>query len=482
MNDLRMLIARLGWPSTSARWWTMQELAARLGESVTKAETETSLLQLLRSRNLEAEVVEVLCIFWMAVKAFGYSPSIALTESILLPSPLSDLLVRSCGLSIQSNYENLEVAPENFNIPEDFDGVQGVDMPRIFRTSMNRLETYSKLPFVRQMAFEWAKNLAAYPDVPYQGDTGHFIRPLGDGFIGQLSARAALRAISAYLRTLAVAKQFWSMPPVLVDQRSLLALPIHPTLALLRPKCPNWLAVLTDFDGDNTQAIEVLLHTLFSCVEAAHPDGELIAFNSPVVMSMERCVEVSLVMWSQTSGSDVKDADLANHLASFWARGHALSSQAPNPLSTSTLVTPPTHEKLVNEDCKAWPLAGALDFDRISYLQHDLYPSRLFLPTMPGVDEVEITPHDGQLQAKVKDQVIAELCYWNAGWGSMRPRQFGGNCGTALISRGTAYREGTGAESKPLRTFYLWQVRTLRRSNAYGVFREALAVGTTFVS
>ena len=65
MNDLRMLIARLGWPSTSARWWAMQELAARLGESATKVETEYSLLQLLRSRKLEAEVVEVLCIFWI---------------------------------------------------------------------------------------------------------------------------------------------------------------------------------------------------------------------------------------------------------------------------------------------------------------------------------------------------------------------------------------------------------------------------------
>lgn len=480
MNDLRMLIARLGWPSTSARWWTMQELAARLGGSATKAETESSLLQLLRSRKLEAEVVEVLCIFWMAVKAFSYSPSIALTESILLPSPLSDLLVKNCGLPIRASYVDLGEAPEDFEPPDDFDGVQGVDLPRIFRTSMSRLETYSKLPFVRQMAFEWTKNRAAYPDAPYQGDPGYFIRPLGDGFISQLSARTALRAISAYLRTLAVAEHFWRMPTELVDQESLLALPIHPTLALLRPKRLNWLPALTDFDGD-TQAIETSLHTLLSRVETAHPGGELIAFNSPVVMSMERCVEVSLVRWSQTTSSDVKDADLATHLESFWARGQALSSQAPNPLCTTTLVTPPTHEKLVNEDCKAWPLAGTLDLDRIGYLQHDLYPSRLFLPTMSGVSEFEITPHNGQLQAKVKGQVIAELCYWNAGWGAVRPRRFGGNCGTALISRGTAYREGTGAESESLRAFYLWQVRTLHRSNSFDDLSETLTTGAMFI-
>jgi len=480
MNDLRMLLARLGWPSTSARWWTMQELAARLGESATKAETESSLLQLLRSRKLEAEVVEVLCIFWMAVKAFGYSPSIALAESILLPSPLSNLLVKNCGLPIRASYADLGEAPEDFEPPDDFDGVQGVDLPRIFLTSMSRLETYSKLPFVRQMAFEWANNRAAYPDAPYQGDPGHFIRPLGDGFIGQLSARTALRAISAYLRTLAVAEHFWRMPTELVDQESLLALPIHPTLALLRPKRLNWLPALTDFDGD-TQAIEASLHTLLSRVETAHPGGELIAFNSPVVMSMERCVEVSLVRWSQAINSDVEDADLAAHLESFWTRGPVLCSQTPDPLSTKTFVTPLNLEQLNEKASKAWPLAGTLDLDRIGYLQHDLYPSRLFLPMMPGVDEVEITPYNGQLQAKVKGQIIADLYYWNAGWDPARPSQFGGNCGTALISRSTAYRKGNSVKVEPLRSFYLWRVRTLQKNSSLNEFYDTLIVGTLFV-
>lgn len=481
MSDLRILITRLGWPSTSARWWTMQELAARLGEAATKAETECSLLQLLRSRKLEAEVVEVVCIFWMAVKAFGYSPSIVLAESIPLPSPLSDLLVKSCGLSIQASYAGLEEVLEDFEPPDDFDGVQGVDLPRIFRTSMSRLETYSELPFVRQMAFEWTKNRAAYPDAPYQGDPGYFIRPLGDGFVGQLSARAALRAISAYLRTLAVATHFWKMPSELANQKSLLALPIHPTLALLRPRRPNWFPAVTDFDGDTEEVIEASFRALLARVEAARPGDELISFRSPIVVSMERCVEVSLVRWSQTTNSNIEDVDLAAHLDSFWTHGQVLSSKASSPLSTTTVVVPSTLEQLMDEDCNAWPLAGTLDFERIGYLQHDLYPSRLLLPTMPGVNEVEITPYDGQLQAKVEGQVTADLCYWNAGWGPARPRQFRGNCGTALISRGTAYREGNGAGGSPLRAFYLWQVRTLHRSRGFDELSEVQAKGALFV-
>lgn len=151
MNNLRILIARLGWPATSARWWTIQELAARLGEPETKAETESSLLQLLRSRKLEAEVVEVLCIFWMAIKEYNYSPTTFLAENILLPSPLSTLLMKAFGLSIQLVNTNLELVPENFIIPDDFDSVQGIDLSRIFHTTISRLETFTRRPFVEQM-------------------------------------------------------------------------------------------------------------------------------------------------------------------------------------------------------------------------------------------------------------------------------------------------------------------------------------------
>lgn len=90
-------------------------------------------------------------------------------------------------------------------------------------------------------------------------------------------------------------------------------------------------------------------------------------------------------------------------------------------------------------------------------------------------------PHEGQLQIKVEDQVTANLSYWNAGWGPVRPRQFYGNCGTALISRGTTYRKNADAGGKPLRAFYLWQVRTLYRSNSFDKFSETLTTGVIFV-
>ncbi len=480
MDELRILIARLGWPSTSARWWTMQELAARLGEPGLRAETESALLKWLNTRKLEAEVVEVLCIFWIAAQAHGYSPTPQLVESVRRPSILSDLLLESLGLLAEGGDKGLEEVSEEFEIPQDFDSVQGSDLPRIFRTSMGELERYTRLPFVRQMAFEWMRNRAAYPDAPFQGDPWYFLRPLGDGFVGHLSFRTALRAISAYLRTLAVAAEFWAMPPHRADAEAILALPVHPTLALLKPRRPAWFPENADFDGDN-EAIEASLGTLIGRIQATRPGDELIAFSSPIVMSMERCVEVSIVRWSQVAGSMIADTDLARHLEIACNHGLMLRSTTSEPLSATTFLTLPQLDRLMEGECKAWPLAAPLGLDRLGYLQHDLYPARLFLPTLPDSGEAEIIPRNGQLEIKVHEQVVADFCYWNAGWGVARPMEFGGNCGTALISRGTGYREGPISMSGPVRSFYLWQVRTLHRGNTFDRFSQSLAMGAVFI-
>lgn len=480
MNDLYILIARMGWPAASARWWTMQELAGRLGDSTTVLETEIELLKLLHSCKLEAEAVEVLFISWMAAQEFGYSPSFELAESTLAPSLLSDLLLRSCGLLTQSKSMCLEEVLEDYEIPEEFFGVQGRDLPRIFLTSIEQLEAYSKLPFVRQMAFEWAKNRAAYPDAPLQRDLIHFMRTRGDGFMGPFSARPALRAISAYLRTLATANMFWNMPPRLVEQKSLLALPLHPTLAMLKPCRPEWFPNPTAFDG-SAETIEASIRTILASVEKNRPGDELIAFSSPIVMSAERCIEVSLVRWAKIPGGITADADIAAHLMSFWTHGTILLSHFQEPLSTTTIIKPPTLDQLIDIDCKAWPLAGTLDFERIGYLQLDLYPSRLFLPTMPNAEKIEITPNGRQLQVKYENQYIADFCYWNVGWEPVKPVQLGGNCGTALISHGTKYRESVDSDTWGQSNFYLWQVRSLHKKGHFENYNETLNVGTLFV-
>lgn len=480
MDDLRILIARLGWPSSSARWWTMQELAVRLGEPVSKAATEAALLELLVSRKLEAEVVEVLYIFWIAAHEHRYKACQALAGSIPKPSILSALLLESLGLWTDNPVTDLEAVADDFDIPQDFNGVQGADIPRIFRTTMADIERNTGFPFVRQMAFEWSVNSKAYPDAPFQGNPWHFTGPLGEGFIGHISSRAAIRMISAYLRTLSVAEKLWGMPPNLAEDMALLALPLNPTLALLRPMRPSWFPSQTDFDGNQT-AIAAAVRSLVEQAQVERPEDELIAFTSPIAISMERCIEVSIVRWNQVGGGCIPDENLAEHLQDYWSSGKMLHSHALDPLSTMTVLIPPACYAVTDKQSRAWPLTMALGIDRLGYLQHDLYPGRLFLPTMPGYDQLEVVPRYGYLEAKSDDEVVADLYYWNAGWGPVRPIQLDGNCGTALVSRGTAYRKLPGLADQMLRSFYLWRVRTLQRKYTYDSFDETLSFGVVFV-
>jgi hypothetical protein len=213
----------------------------------------------------------------------------------------------------------------------------------------------------------------------------------------------------------------------------------------------------------------------------ARPGDELIAFASPVVMSMERCVEVFVVRWAQAPGGSISDADLAEHLKSEWRSGRMLASGAPEPLSVTTTVVCPNPHELVDEKSRTWPLAKPLGLDRLGYLQRDMYPGRLFLPTMPGHRHLEVSPRDGHVEIKSGSDVVADLCYWNAGWGPVRPMQFDGNCGTALVSKGATYRTPSGAPVSEVRSFYFWRVRTLHRKSTFDRFDETLTFGVEFV-
>lgn len=480
MDDVRILIARLGWPTPAGRWWCIQELATKLGDPETAAETEAALLKLLHSRKLEAEVVEILCIFWTAASAHDCAPNAKLPARTPKPSLLSNLFLEALGFAAQALDADLKVAPKEFETPVDFDGVQGVDLARIFRTKLSKLERLTRLPLVRQMAFEWAQNQAAYPEAPLQGDFWHFARALGNGFVGPYSARAALRAISAYLRTLVVAEQLWGLPSNVVHHYSLMALPIHPTLAALRPSRPAWVPVQGDFCGA-ISSIEGILRDVVDRVAAERPGDELIAFSSPVEMTMARCVEVLLVRWIQAGDSEVAEQDLAVHLDSFWRDMPTLPSLPTKPLDRKTWLGAVSVDQLLDGPSASLPLAGRMDFDRMGYLQLNLYPYRLFVPTLHGAAQIEVRQVGTTLEFLEDERVVADYSHWNSGWGPVRPGALSGACGAALVSRGTTYREFPAAEEQVVRSFYLWQVRLLQRSNTHEAFDETLESGVFFV-
>lgn len=61
-----------------------------------------------------------------------------------------------------------------------------------------------------------------------------------------------------------------------------------------------------------------------------------------------------------------------------------LPSLPTKPLDRKTWLGTVTVDQLRDDPSASLPLAGQIDFDRMGYLQLNLYPPKLFVPTLHG--------------------------------------------------------------------------------------------------
>lgn len=477
--ELDLLVARLGWPIASTRWWSMQELSELLLSPELGAAVSARLLNELRSCRLEAEAVEVLCVFWMAVMR-GFAPPSGIADAVLRPSILASLLLEEMGLGL-SNSPNppLVAAPADFEIPSDFFDVQGSQVPRIYLTKLRWLESYSNLPFVHQCAFEWAANREEYPEAPFQGDLGYFIRPMGKGMTGTFTPRATLRMLSAYQRTLSVAQQHWRAPEELMRHFALDALPVDPTLAFLRPARPSWMPPLGLHINADDGAIETFIRETTQALEASHHGSLLLALITPTYVSREEIVELSVVRWQQWAETDVDANQLEARFQTRIENG-AFGRCKTDGISPRTALPISALSVVVDEETQAAPMAAVCGFDRVGYLQRDLYPDRLYYPVVTTpVASLLAEPMSAELSVCSDRGQMATLSYWNAGWGPVHPVAMGGLCGTALVGKSDHFQ--SDAVACPDRYFYLWTLRRFRKQDGYGDLTEEVRTGVVFV-
>ncbi|MFH0134023.1 multidrug DMT transporter permease [Variovorax sp. VaC1] len=467
-EDLEILIARLRWPVSATRWWVIQELAAFLLLPATCEEVSRRLLKELTRCRLEGEAVEILFIFWMAAKRGG-RPNAGLIPALTRPSLLAEVLLRDMGLTLHEQPNpSLQQSPDDFDAPAQFVDIQGVNVPRVYRTRLLQLERDTGLPFIRQCAFEWFKTEQTYPGAPLQGDLGHFVRPLGGNATGGLTSRATHRMTTAYQRTLAVARAFWGAPEKWTMILALAALPIDPTLAFLRSTRPRWLPPLGQGVGTRNRAVKAFIRDAIAGLSATHPGSVLLALVTPTYVSDNEIVEVSVVRWRQWGSTTVDAQDLAKRFHAQQIRGYYGACQASGCAQT-TSVPKVELERVLDPETNAAPMATVYGFGRIGYLQTDLYPNRLYYPIMTGIDGgLTVEPMEGNLKISSGHRQVATLNYWNAGWSPAHPTAMSGLCGTALI--GEAAPPQANGEQTPDRHFYLWRVMRLRRTASYESF------------
>ncbi|MGK5032893.1 ATP-binding protein [Janthinobacterium sp. MDT1-19] len=468
--ELEMLMLRLRWPIAATRWWAMQELASLLLSPSSHAEVCQRLLSELRLCRLEAETVELLSIFWMAFNR-GWVVVPDLGAAVRHPSLLTERLLDDMGQTPSSNItQSLKVAPRDFEVPIGFERVQGTSVPRIYLTLMNELEQQSNLPFTRQFAFEWSLTEAAYPDAPLQGDLVYFVRPAGDKATGGFACRTLLRMLTAFQRTLEVARKLWRMPNEIAFHYACYALPLEPTLAFLRPARPLWMPQLSlNVVKDNT-SVAAFINEAQSTLTVNNPGAVLLAMVTPVVVSAYEIIELSVVRWRMWGNRPIDADSLAARFDSR-QKHNVYGTFDAHAWGTRSHVSSLELDDVLDEETQSAPMATIHAVNRVGYLQKDLYPKRLYLPVITGHDgEVAVDPSAGELTVSIEGKLVATSVYWNAGWSPGHPTSISGLCGTALVGEvEEALKEG---DASPDGQFYLWTLTRLRRQSGYGAFDE----------
>jgi hypothetical protein len=465
--ELELLIVRLRWPVASARWWVMQELADLL---VTPALSDQVLARLtleLGECRLEAEAVEVLSIFWMAFHK-GWMPPKGLADAVLRPSMLTERLLADMKLAAQAAVmPPLVAAPDDYQVSEEFERRQGRDVPMIHYSTVKRLERRFGFPLVRQMAYEWDQSKDAYPDSPFQGDLAYFVRPAGDNGIGSFADRTSLRMITAFIRTMEVARSIWRAPDDLVLCFARRGIPLEPTLAFLRPSRPDWLPAMTLAVAQDAGSISGFIVDAHVALEAIEPQAALLALVTPLHVSNFEVVELTVVRWRRWGSKTFEASDLWERYSARQHRTYGALDSDEWGLQSSISSLP--LEQVVDEECNAAPMAAHLSMERIGYLQRDLFPERLFLPLVTGMTKGLIAqPSGGMLGITACGDTVATLSYWTAGWSPGHPSGTSGLVGTSLVGRLDGQQ--SELEDAPDGHFYLWRLTRLTRKHGYGAW------------
>lgn len=471
--ELELLFVRLRWPVASARWWVMQELADLLVSPALADQVLARLTQGLRECRLEAEAAEILSIFWMAFHQ-GWAPPKDLGDAVLRPSMLTERLLADMKLVAQaSSMPPLVAAPGDYQVTEEFERRQGRDVPRIHYSTVTSLQRRFGFPFVRQMAYEWDQSKEAYPDSPFQGDLGYFVRPAGDNGIGSFADRTSLRMMTAFIRTMEVARSIWRAPDELAHWFARRALPLEPTFAFLRPNLPAWLPALSLAVAEDADTISGFIDDAHAALEALEPQAALLALVTPLYVSSFEMVELTVVRWRRWGSKTFEASDL---WARYTARQHrAYGNFDSDDWGLQSFISSLPLEQVVDEECNAAPMAAHLSMERIGYLQRDLFPERLYLPVVTGMNESLIAePSGGALGITASGDAVANLSYWTAGWSPGHPSGTSGLVGTSLVGR--LDRPQSKLEDAPDGHFYLWRLTRLTRKHGYGAWDEDVPV------
>lgn len=455
-----LAVTRLGLPIPMAKLATMQAIARALDSDDTALAFAEALADWISTRELESQCLEAICPFLVVAPR---PEAIALIrKNIGRPSIASDGLLSlvTGSPSLVASWTGCHSGPATRFSMLDEEEVQlrsGTFIPPFFTHQLERLESQTGRPFIRQWAFEY-KVLGDRYGWSGDGHLDYFLSSDREN-VGQFVAHRSHLARSAFLRTLACAVEHWGMPAALASRFAEATFPAEPIFLRIPPQnIPEWAQMVQCRAATEAEDAPAFAKTLIEKIEV-ELNGRLMHCSLAVV-DEPRC-HVEFEVYAIAEARDDLDAV---QVIRFYE--YLLGKITPDRDSLRAFVSP----DLGREGLEALgftPLLLPLIGYGVGYLQSDLVGRVPYVPTSSkGLPNVELVPMPDGAVFRSSGRDIGSWSWWRWNWKPSHPRHQPSPtaCCASLAKDATQQLiEHLGGDVE-----HVWRITTWTRETDYG--------------
>jgi hypothetical protein len=396
------------------------------------------LLHWISELELESEVVEALCIPFLASDSGTFDAN-ELRQAITRPSVLSDVFTAQIYKDRWKlpawETAHSGIAPSLFSCESIVEVLtDGIVVPRHLGTRFTHLQDESKYPFMRQWAYEFRCLEERYSSRRTMS-MDHFITGYARRDCGVFNNARSHMARSAYLRTLSLAFDRWEMPIDRVKKEAMHATPSDMTfLRVLPADPPSWIWTLLDCQPVLEGEWESYVARLVETGSGRDIETNLLYVNTCLTSSSTYMAQLELVTCLERGDGATSEEALCLH--HMWP-GHVNLGRDVN---WDIRIGKCDFSEGVACDAggSLYPALLPCLGEYVGYFQSDLIGRMPCLPANYSDGTVLLgRPRRGGLDILFEERIVGELAYWNWQWKPSYDKALGPQCGVCTsIAKG----------------------------------------------
>ncbi|MFS2033417.1 hypothetical protein ACEN8I_05250 [Polaromonas sp. CT11-55] len=453
--------ARLALPIPTAKLLTAWEFAKALGTSEGRQVGWPALREWLATRKFESEILEGLVP--VVISRCTSKEATELRKTIQRPSLAMDvMLAAATGQStLLPSWQGCHSgpAPKFAELStEEALLASGRILPGLFSTEFEELQDRSGKPFLRQWAYEY-QTLEATRGFP-QSERFDYFANGEQGASGMVVSQRSHAARSAFLRTLAYASEYWSMPLNLAHDVATAAFPGETTLLRMAPGLPPECAgkLYGAVDGNELSAENIASRVLDAL--CSDPLSFPMHFSGCVYDSPMLTIDVSAFAIPVVVGYE---ANIWVH----WYQRMLGNVQLERNSSFALVISALQDRRLAGDPSIVAPLLAPILPKRVGYFHADLIQRPPYLPAwVPGDHPILAYPREGGMALEMNGKLVGTMRHWMANWNPLVLRD--APAGTASSTHINAELVGLYENVMERKVGHACAVTIRRRTKTYG--------------